>query len=102
MVIAWTFVGISAVTCALALRFSASTTFPPSNPRLGYQRDTQSSRSTADIVIGCAGTMAVCIITAVHPNLRPEKGWMLFLRKAACWLLGIMAPECIVGQAIQD
>ena len=100
--IAWGFVSISAATCAFALRFSASTAFPPSNPRLGYQSDNQSSRSTADIVVACAGTMAVCVITAVHPNVRPEKGWVLLLRKAAFWLLGIMAPECIVGQAIQE
>ncbi|KAF7371522.1 hypothetical protein MVEN_00007000 [Mycena venus] len=63
--------------------------------------DINNCRRLFDIVWGCLATIFACTWVSVHPNVPPpNRSWLaLFWRRLRMMLIGIIAPELMVGFA---
>ncbi|KAJ6592405.1 hypothetical protein B0H19DRAFT_918260 [Mycena capillaripes] len=61
-------------------------------------------RKLFDIVWGCLATIFACTWVSVHPNVPPpNQSWLaLFWRRLKMMLIGIIAPEIMVGLAARQ
>ncbi|KAJ7315433.1 hypothetical protein DFH08DRAFT_972128 [Mycena albidolilacea] len=66
--------------------------------------DINSCRKLFDIVWGCVATIFACTWVSVHPNVPPpNQSWLaLFWRRLKMMLVGIIAPEIMVGFAARQ
>ncbi|KAF8217227.1 hypothetical protein K438DRAFT_1748320 [Mycena galopus ATCC 62051] len=66
--------------------------------------DIDSRRKLFDIIWGCFATIFACTWVSVHPNVpSPDQSWLaLFWRRMKMMLIGIIAPEIMVGFAVRQ
>ncbi|KAF7349993.1 hypothetical protein MVEN_01300800 [Mycena venus] len=66
--------------------------------------DINNCRKLFDIVWGCLATIFACTWVSVHPNVPPpdQSGLALFWRRLKMMLVGIIAPEIMVGFAARQ
>ncbi|KAF7356049.1 hypothetical protein MVEN_00934700 [Mycena venus] len=66
--------------------------------------DINNCRKLFDIVWGCLATIFTCTWVSVHPNVPPpNQSWLaLFWRRLKMMLIGIIAPEIMVGFAARQ
>ncbi|KAF7356020.1 hypothetical protein MVEN_00931400 [Mycena venus] len=66
--------------------------------------DINNCRKLFDIVWGCLVTIFTCTWASVHPNVPPPgQSWLaLFLHRLKMMLIGIIAPELMVGFAVRQ
>ncbi|KAF7356065.1 hypothetical protein MVEN_00936300 [Mycena venus] len=66
--------------------------------------DINNCRKLFDIVWGCLATIFACTWVSVHPNVPPpdQSGLVLFWRRLKMMLIGIIAPEIMVGFAARQ
>ncbi|KAF7356048.1 hypothetical protein MVEN_00934600 [Mycena venus] len=66
--------------------------------------DINNCRKLFDIMWGCLATIFACTWVSVHPNVPPpnQSGLALFWRRLKMMLIGIIAPEIMVGFAARQ
>ncbi|KAJ7310886.1 hypothetical protein DFH08DRAFT_974043 [Mycena albidolilacea] len=85
---------------------SAASVALPLDPRSSVDScdDINNCRKLFDIVWGCLATIFACTWVSVHPNVPPpnQSRLGLFWRRLKMMLIGILAPEIMVGFAARQ
>ncbi|KAJ6449594.1 hypothetical protein C8R45DRAFT_1224398 [Mycena sanguinolenta] len=77
---------------------------PPDTRTTTDSCDINSCRTLFDIVWGCLATIFACTWVSVHPNVPPpnQSALQLLWRRLKMMLIGIIAPEIMVGFAARQ
>ncbi len=100
---------VAAICFAVPLHFGHTVTFPPSNPRLGYQSGPD-QRSTLNIVWTCLSTIFICCYSAMHPDIfdpdepvpNPRQRRQFQSEKIPMVFYGLLAPELVLSRAVDE
>ncbi|KAJ7620385.1 hypothetical protein FB45DRAFT_150362, partial [Roridomyces roridus] len=66
--------------------------------------DINNCRTLFSVIWGCVATIFACTWVSVHPNVPApnQSAWTLFLRRLKMMLIGLIAPEIMVGFAARQ
>ena len=54
-------------------------------------------RGTFNIMSACLSTLLICVWTAIHDDVTKGRQWHEVVLRKMCWfLVGLLAPECIL------
>ena len=54
-------------------------------------------RGTFNIMSACLSTLLICVWTAIHDDITKGRRWHEVVLRKMCWfLVGLLAPECIL------
>ena len=60
-------------------------------------------RGTFNIMSACISTLLICVWTAIHDDITKGRRWHEVMLRKMCWfLVGLLAPECILYIAFRQ